>query len=262
MGEKFYHLSPQESPTLSAETPRTTKQSKRGAKMVGLYSYPKEVAFGPEADAIRKQYGQNVFEVELRSGAKVVSWPGEFTRITPEKAQKLRDQGIDAVRFSGPATMGRTEVIVLNDSAIKGTRHLPSDEFPRVVGGVTKKAARELVEEGAKAAAKRGGKAVLGPVGVAADYLTPTELGDATLGGEFESAEQYHRRKGGEDPEWLSQQPGYEKGRSGKVMAAEKPPWAEEGWYRTDRFGERDLSPEGVREAREAAAKKATEGEV
>lgn len=265
MGEKFYHLSPG-SPfeaEYSVEAPRTTKQSKRGAQMVGLYTYPESVVFGPDGEAIQKQYGKNIFEVRLRDGAKVVDLPGNFTRVTPEKAEKLRKMGVDAVRFSSPETMGRQEVVIISNKALTSNspRLVPPKEVRKRTVTVPKPTTKELAKKGASIAAKRGGRLAFGAAGVAADYLTPAELGDATLGGEFESAEHYRKRKEGGDPTWLRQQPGYEQALSGQVMPAEEPPWADPGWYKAQR-GERDLSPEGVRKAREAAAKRALEKET
>lgn len=117
-GEKvLFHRSPDpdlHKGKISAEEPRASKQSKRGAT-VGFYAY--------ESAESGEKFGEHVFEVRLPGGTPYLDLLGakiKTSRIPPEIASMLRDAGVGVVL--GKDFIGPPEWIIISDDLIKGIK--------------------------------------------------------------------------------------------------------------------------------------------
>ena len=118
VGEKsLYHRSHDPdllSHVISAETPRASKQSRKGAT-VGFYAY--------ESLESGQHFGDNVFEITVPSGTLYLDLVGSginTSRIDPVTASQLRDMGIKAIL--GKDYVGPPEWIIISDDLVRGIR--------------------------------------------------------------------------------------------------------------------------------------------
>lgn len=116
-GKVLYHRSPSadlHKQDVSAEKPRVSKQSKRGAT-VGFYAY--------EDPASGEKFGEHVYEVHLPGGTPyldLLEAKIKTSRVPPEVAEMLRDAGVGVVL--GKDFIGPPEWIIISDELVKGIK--------------------------------------------------------------------------------------------------------------------------------------------
>ncbi len=93
--------------------PRVTRQGRSG-KYGGFYTYDniKNII-----DFVKGNNTNAVYGIKLNEGVEITDYSGSIERLNALKLQELRDSGVKVIR--GKSLVGKTEIIVVDKSAIK-----------------------------------------------------------------------------------------------------------------------------------------------
>lgn len=126
--------------TISTD-PRKTRQGKSG-KYGGFYTYEniEDINEFAAGNKTKTKYG-----ITLNPGVEITDYTGSIERLTKEKMDELRASGIQVIR--GKSLVGKTEIVVLDKSAIKSIEEIGTAQTeavaqtpqPKIVAPVTPK---------------------------------------------------------------------------------------------------------------------------
>lgn len=120
----LYHTSSNSNLTIEdvSVEPRVTRQGRKG-KYGGLYAYDniEDVNTFSQGNNTSENYG-----IRLNDGVEITEYNGPIERLDKEKLEELRSQGIQVIK--GKSLLGKTEIIVIDKSAIKSFEKINKNE--------------------------------------------------------------------------------------------------------------------------------------
>jgi len=105
--------------------PRQSRQGRKG-KYGGFYTYDNiknVISF------IKGNSTDSVYGIKLNDGVQITDYEGSVERLDKEKLDELRSQGVKVIR--GKSLVGKTEVIVIDKSAIKSIEKINETQTSR-----------------------------------------------------------------------------------------------------------------------------------